>query len=76
MAKTKQVLTVAALTTLLVPALSVYQSTPASAADFADAAFQRTWNRTDKLVADKAVTRSWYWGPVPGETKMFSPSVR
>src|SRR2546423_1449331 len=69
LAKTKQVLAVAALTTLLAPALSVYQSTPASASDFADAAFQNVWNRTDKLVADKLVTRSWYWGPTPGETK-------
>src|SRR5690349_11384982 len=70
LAKSKQVMTVAALATLLVPALSVYQTTPASAADFADPAFQRVWTRTDKLVADKAVSRSWYWGPVPGETKM------
>ncbi len=68
MAKPK-VLTVAALATLLVPAVSVYYTTPASAADFGDPAFQRVWTRTDKPVADKTVVRSWYWGPVPGETK-------
>jgi phosphate/phosphite/phosphonate ABC transporter binding protein len=67
--KSRQVLTVAALATLLAPALSSYHATPAAAADFGDAAFQRVWNRTDKLVADKSVVRSWYWGPTPGETK-------
>jgi hypothetical protein len=30
---------------------------------FLSAAFQRVWTRTDKLVADRAVGRSWYWGP-------------
>jgi hypothetical protein len=30
---------------------------------FANAAFQRTWERTDKLVASGSVQRSWYWGP-------------
>src|SRR6478672_10853140 len=67
--RTKQVITLAALATLLAPAFSAYHATPASAADFADPAFQRVWNRTDKLVADKTVVRSWYWGPTPGETK-------
>lgn len=33
---------------------------------FANAAFQRVWERTDKLVASGEVKRSWYWGPVPG----------
>ena len=70
MANTKRFLTAAALTTLLVPAVSLYQPAPAAAADFADPAFQSTWTRTDKLVADKTVVRSWYWGPTAGETKM------
>jgi phosphate/phosphite/phosphonate ABC transporter binding protein len=69
LARTKRFLTVAALTTMLVPAVSLYQPAPASAADFADPAFQSTWTRTDKLVADKTVVRSWYWGPTAGETK-------
>ena len=30
---------------------------------FADAAFQRTWNRADKPVADNRAARSWLWGP-------------
>jgi phosphate/phosphite/phosphonate ABC transporter binding protein len=68
LAKTRQILTVAALTTLIAPAVSVYQPTSA-AAEFADPAFQRVWNRTDKLVADKVLARSWYWGPTPGEAK-------
>jgi phosphate/phosphite/phosphonate ABC transporter binding protein len=69
LANSKRILTVAALATLVLPAVSVYQSSPAAAADFADPAFQAVWNRTDKLVADKQVVRSWYWGPTPGETK-------
>ena len=34
-----------------------------SQAPFAHAAFQRTWERTDKPVASGQVQRSWYWGP-------------
>ena len=70
MGKHRRMLTVAALATLMMPVVSVYQTTPAAAADFADPAFQQTWTRTDKLVADKAVVRSWYWGPAAGESKM------
>ena len=70
MARSKRVLTAAVLATFAVPMLSVFGTTPAHAADFADPAFQRVWNRTDKLVADKQVVRSWYWGPTPGETQM------
>ena len=68
MAKSKQVITVAALATLLAPAVAVYQPTQPTAAQsaFADSAFERVWNRNDKLVADRTVTRSWYWDPAPG----------
>src|SRR6266568_6855102 len=59
----------AALLTLL-PTFSFYGSTPASAADFADASFKRVWTRTDKLVADGTVKRSFFWGPAPGESLM------
>ncbi|MEO8285896.1 MAG: phosphate/phosphite/phosphonate ABC transporter substrate-binding protein [Chloroflexota bacterium] len=69
MASKKRFLAVAAIATLAFPALSVYQSSPALAADFADPAFQKVWSRTDQPVADKQVVRSWYWGPTPGETK-------
>ncbi len=39
------------------------------AAGFADPTFNTVWDRTDKPVAGHLATRSWYWGPVPGETK-------
>lgn len=43
------------------------QIRPATAqASFADPAFQRVWERTDKAVADGKANRSWYWGPTPG----------
>ena len=38
---------------------------PIPPSSFADEAFQRTWERTDRLVADGLVRRSWYWGPQP-----------
>jgi hypothetical protein len=34
-----------------------------SAAPIEDPAFQRTWERTDKPVADGQVSRTWMWGP-------------
>jgi hypothetical protein len=36
---------------------------PTAATPFLSAAFQKVWERTDKLVADHAVGRSWFWGP-------------
>src|SRR5690242_9678533 len=58
----------AALALLL---LFVGQMTPAAAqASFADPAFQRVWERTDKPVADHKADRSWYWGPTPGFSVM------
>lgn len=69
MKNAKRVMATAVLATLVLPAVSAYQSKPAAAADFADPAFQTVWNRTDKLVAENQVTRSWYWGPTPGEAK-------
>ncbi|MEO6456649.1 MAG: hypothetical protein ABIO92_00020 [Chloroflexia bacterium] len=38
-------------------------SASSSQVPFAHAAFQRTWERTDKPVASGQVQRSWYWGP-------------
>lgn len=59
-------------------ALSLYQASATGPGDvgiysvdaqaqnaFADPAFQRTWERTDKPVASGQVQRSWYWGPAP-----------
>ena len=40
----------------------------ARAQSFADPAFQATWERTDKPVAEGAVSRSFYSGPAPGFT--------
>lgn len=71
MAKSRRILAAVTLLTLL-PAIPVYQTTPASAADFADAAFKRVWTRTDKPVADGTLKRSFYWGPRPGESRMES----
>ena len=36
---------------------------------FADSAFQDLWTRTDSLVAQGAVARSWIWGPGPGAAR-------
>jgi len=38
---------------------------PSQAAPIANDPFQRTWQRTDKPVADGAVSRTWMWGPEP-----------
>jgi hypothetical protein len=43
------------------------QSPPAT---FADPAFQATWQRTDKPLADGTVKRGYFWGPQPGAVKM------
>jgi hypothetical protein len=37
----------------------------AAAADFADPAFRGVWERTDKLVADGTIKRTFFWGPTP-----------
>jgi Tol biopolymer transport system component len=38
---------------------------PAAAADFANPAFKRVWDRTDALVASGQVSRTFFWGPQP-----------
>lgn len=40
--------------------VGVYKSLPFP---FADEAFTRTWNRTDKAIVDGRTSRSWVWGP-------------
>src|SRR5437588_10799751 len=35
---------------------------------FASPSFQRVWSRTDSLVAQGRVARSWIWGPAPGKS--------
>jgi DMSO/TMAO reductase YedYZ molybdopterin-dependent catalytic subunit len=60
-------LRVAALAILALAGLPTI-ATPTRAQSFANSAFESTWARTDKLVADGSVKRSYYWGPVPGAT--------
>src|SRR5688500_722693 len=43
--------------------LSPLNVSASSQTPFAHAAFQRTWERTDRPVASGQVQRSWYWGP-------------
>jgi hypothetical protein len=40
-----------------------------SGGSFADPAFANLWGRTDSLVANGTVQRSFYWGPTPGVIK-------
>ena len=42
----------------------------ASADQFAHPAFLRVWDRTDSLVADGTVSRTWFWGPQPNEPRL------
>lgn len=52
-------------------------TTPTRADSFADPAFQATWERTDKPVADGTVKRSFYWGPGAGvaQTEAYAEGV-
>lgn len=47
--------------TLILAAIVAAQTS--SAAPPGNAHFQRTWERTDKPVADQSVSRTWMWGP-------------
>ncbi len=62
----KIVVVVAELSCLLLLLILPGQSSSAplvSSPIFTDPAFQTVWNRTDKPIADGAVSRSWLWGP-------------
>jgi len=48
----------------LASALAFHSATAVSP-PFAQDAFKRTWQRTDKPVADGQVDRTWIWGPQP-----------
>ncbi len=49
---------------------TVAPATPAAAAGgFANAAYQRLWERADQPVAAHQATRSWLWGAAPQTTK-------
>ena len=58
------VATVAGLAMLL-PGAGALAQTGNPPQAFADPAFQRVWTRTDQLVKQGQVSRSWYWGPTP-----------
>jgi hypothetical protein len=47
---------------VLVPSITAQNGNPA---------FQRTWERTDKPVADGAVSRTWIWGELVTETALM-----
>ena len=40
---------------------------------FADPAFEGVWDRTDRLVAEGAVSRTWIWGPEPQAAAFYEP---
>ncbi|CAN5670161.1 hypothetical protein BH23CHL2_BH23CHL2_31570 [soil metagenome] len=42
---------------------------------FANPSFASVWNRTDQLVADGVVSRTWIWGPGPNEPARFERYV-
>ncbi len=44
-----------------------------SADSFGDDAFAGVWSRTDELVADGVVSRTWIWGPAPNLAAQLEP---
>jgi len=54
-----------AIAAVLVLAMLGTLAPSASAVPITNDAFTRTWQRTDKPVADFAVSRTWMWGPEP-----------
>jgi hypothetical protein len=67
-------MSVAAVAALAVSAAGIVgvgaQSSPPV---FAHPAFERVWNRTDSLVLEGRVPRSWYWGPQPNTPGLYEP---
>jgi WD40-like Beta Propeller Repeat len=51
--------------TMLLAGVTLLNALPAAAVDFSNPAFQRVWDRTDSLVAQGLVSRTWFWGPEP-----------
>src|SRR5438477_12906444 len=62
MKRTHRTMIAVATGLLMLPGLAA----PTRAESFADPAFQSTWERTDKLVSDGTMKRSFFWGPAPG----------
>ncbi len=40
---------------------------------FAHSAMQQQWNRTDSLVIQRKVSRTWFWGPDPNTPGLLEP---
>jgi competence ComEA-like helix-hairpin-helix protein len=57
-------MTVSRWPVILMVALVLTIGFPAIAAQPANEAFFRTWERTERPVMDRATTRTWMWGPV------------
>jgi len=61
------VVTGTSVPTVVVPTIpvptGVYSPGGTANFPFADSAFQRVWNRTDSVVKDGTVARTWFWGP-------------
>jgi len=58
----------AAIVVAGIAAFTQFMQPASSQVQFADPAFQTTWERTDGPVAATAVERGWVWGAVPGRT--------
>ena len=63
-----RVLVVAGL--LLGLGMAAADRTVGAQAGFADPAFQKLWDRTDSLVANGSIARSWFWGPRAGNVRI------
>jgi hypothetical protein len=73
--KYRQLTTSTAMAFMVLPMLAGIPATGQTLAaptqtpnNFADPAFQSTWTRTDQLVDEGSVKRSYFWGPLPGFT--------
>lgn len=73
--KYRQLTTATAMAFMVLPMLAGIPATGQALAaptqtpdNFADPAFQATWTRTDQLVDEGSVKRSYFWGPIPGFT--------
>jgi hypothetical protein len=59
---------------LVLPAAAYHTGDTEHPHPFGSTAFETTWARTDKPVADGAVSRTWMWGPSPYSPMMTERS--
>jgi endonuclease YncB( thermonuclease family) len=64
-----------AITLIVMLLLSMFVVAPAGAVQIGDPAFERTWERTDKPVADGRTVRTWHWGPEAFSSVMYEDYV-